>query len=202
MLGPYDDQHSIRRQLRSTAFVITIVAVIFLPTVALGEDRSIQTVLDDILAETNRENFAVCSKTLRELDESALAKRSVEAGTPWYLAVDGYGVIVPGIPKWRARLALSEGRVTHISGTSDYSKTDAASELQNAALEFAVKFNMHLRHFGSEVDPEKGEVGLPEVRESLSLTKAQWEIIPLHAKLRIRNMVERLLENELEGFKK
>lgn len=55
---------------------------------------------------------------------------------------------------------------------------------------------MHARHFGTEVAPKQGQVELSTVRKNLSLTNAEWERIPLHARLTIRNMAEQLLEHE------
>lgn len=166
---------------------------------AVGQQKKIDDILTKIEAEIQHGRHSTATQLLRAVDLSEIdMSKNRNREVVMYLAVRGYGTVIPGIPSRRARTALTNLRVTFIPGTTDYSKNDDEVEFQAAAVEFAAKFNMYARHFGTVDQVTEGEVELSTVCKELSLTKKEWECVPLFAKLKIRNLIEQLVENELD----
>lgn len=172
------------------------------PTSVVGQEQTVENVIKTLSQKIEQGDYSAATKFLHEVDAAALAARIKKGDDFKYLAVDGYAAgYVPGIPQWRAQLAHNNGRFKSLPGTSDYWRTKTEAEFQEAAICFAAKFNTYARYFGTEVEPKLGEVELSTVREGLLLTNAEWERIPLHARLAIRGMAEQLIEHE-EGKRK
>ncbi len=166
---------------------------------SLGQEASLETTIQTLKDLIARQEFSDATHVLQKVDVEPLAARSVKKEKWLYLAVEGAGTHVPGIPKWRSQSALAHGQVVRLPGTTDYERTPPESEYQEAAWKFASRFNMYARHFGTTVATDRGEVELSSVGKELFLTKPEWERIPLHARLIIRNMAEELLEKDAKN---
>lgn len=177
------------------ALVVCGVMVFLNP--AMGQQKTIDVIMKSISVEIDEGKYSEATRVIRAVDLHEIEMpKNKNRGEFKYLAVRGFGASVPGLPKWRARSALTESSVIFIAGTSDYSKNADEEEFQNVAVAFAAKYNMLARYYGTTEVHKEGEVELSTVCQELSLTKEKWEHIPLHARLKIRNLVEAVIEKE------
>lgn len=185
---------------RAGWLIIAVYGLAFSHTSTTAFSQDIHTdaevLVESVSKKLEQRDFLNATSLLQDADVRTLAFEAVKSGSLRYIAVSGYGKMVPGIPKWRAEAALNAKNIVYLRGTSDYAKDSIEDGFQNEAVSFASRFNMFLRYYGTQVADDKGEVGMQAIQEQLSLTTAAWEDIPLHARLAIRNIVEQLIAKE------
>ncbi|MFO0940541.1 MAG: hypothetical protein U0930_07210 [Pirellulales bacterium] len=170
----------------------TICVSVVLIVGGQSSGQGLPEVLLSVESKVSQSNFKLASEYLKALDVEKVASTSRAASDKRYLAVEGFTLVVPGIPDWRKKSSTT----IPIPGTSDVQKSSAEIDFNDIATGFATDYNMLIRHLFFEAVAEKGEVELSTVRRELDIPEELWSKISLRSRLRIRNIAEIAVKHE------
>lgn len=181
----------------------TIVVLSFcvqLETAAAATERTQADVLfEETTKYVDKWAFQKAAKLLTPEKARSIAEEQSRSKKPMYLAVLGYGLVVPGVNLDRQTVLLRNTNSTlPIPGTSDTTSNEDEEFFQDTALEFAFLHNLFLTYFLEVRDKTTlGHVSLEALMDELKIVGSARERLSLESKLRIRAIAESLADCEL-----